>query len=72
MSLMPASVSVGTSGSSGVRASPVMARAFSLPALIWFCTAPRFWNDTLTWPPIRSAIAAPPPLWSEEPVPDDA
>ncbi|MNI78516.1 hypothetical protein D3C73_1348950 [compost metagenome] len=62
MSLMPASASVGTSGRSAARVSPVMARALSLPALMWFCTAPRFWNDTLTCPPIRSAMAAPPPL----------
>ena len=54
---------VGTSGSVATRLLLVTASAFSRPAFTCSAIAPRFWNDTLAWPAIRSLMAGPPPRY---------
>ena len=59
----PASRSVGTSGTSGERVSPDTARMRILPALCCGTVTAKSAVNIITWPPMRSVIAAGPLLY---------
>ena len=59
----PCSAIVGTSGSEGTRCLPITPMARSAPLFKWPCTAGTATTPISTWPPIRSAIIGPTPLY---------
>ena len=61
--LRPASSSVGTSGSADERLAVVTASARSLPALMCGSTGVMVSNDIVIWPPSRSVVSGPLPLY---------